>query len=126
MKKELCAILMLLALFVGAVGNLLHLNQLMEQITNNIQYSMLYCSLEDYSAAHTETEKAIQLWENAESYTHVFIRHSEIDTMNDIFYDTLSAIENREKYEADCLLRKLQHFADNLLAMETPSLGSIF
>ena len=126
MKKELCALFTLLLLIAGAIGNLTHLNTLMEQISNHINYSMLYCSLDDYQAAHTETSKALELWESEEPYTHIFIRHTEIDAFSDVFFDILSAIQNREKYEAENLLRKLQHLADNMVAMESVSLGSIF
>ena len=126
MKKELCAILALILLVAGAAGNLIHLNKLMEQITNHIDYSLLYCSLEDYAAAHTETTKAMQVWQGAENYTHIFIRHSEIDNMNDIFYDTLAAIKNKDRSESESMLEKLQHYTDNLIDMEQLSLGSVF
>ena len=126
MKKEICAALALLLLFIGALSNLTHLNKIMEQIQTHIDYSLLYCSLEDYVAAHTETTKAKQIWEDEERYSHVFIRHSEIDKMNDIFYDVLSAIQSHEKYEAEYHLKKLQHYADNLVVMEQLSLGSVF
>ena len=126
MKKELCAILTILLLFVGGIGNLIHLNSLMEQITSNINYAKLYCSLEDYAAAHKETTKTMQLWKSSENYTKIFIRQSEIDSIYDILYDTLSAIEDREKYEADYLLQKLQYHADNLLTMEQISINSVF
>lgn len=126
MKKELCAAITLSLLIAAAIGNLIHLENLMEKITNHINYSLLYCSLEDYSAAHTETSKAFQVWKNAENYTHIMIRHSDIDSINDIFFDILSALQNREKFEGEYLLKKLQHRTDSIINMESISLDSIF
>lgn len=126
MKKEICAIMVLLLLFAGAIGNIIHLKQITEQISSNLNYALLYCSLEDYEAVYTETVKAQKSWTDAEKYTHVFIRHSEIDKINEIFYDILSAAQNKEKYETDFLLQKLQHFSNYLVKMETASVGSIF
>jgi hypothetical protein len=126
MKKEICAIITLIALCLGAIGNVIHLNTLMAQITNHINYSLKYCCLEDYQAVHTEISKAISVWTNAENYTHVFIRHTEIDKMNDMFFDILSAVKNKERYESEYLLLKLQHHADTIKSMEQLSLGSIF
>ena len=126
MKKELFAILTMFLLIAGSIGNLIHLNQTVDEISNHIEYCRLYCSLEDYSAANTEIVKAKQVWESAEKYTHVFIRHSEIDTISDLFYDIQSAIESREKFEAECTLMKLKHHADSLINMEKVSLGTIF
>ena len=126
MKKEVVATLTIILLFTGAMGNLIHLNRLMNQISTHINYSQLYCSLEDYEAAHTETAKAQQCWDNAKSYTHVFIRHSEIEKLKDVFFDIQSAIQNREGIEADNLLQKLQYYVDNLTTMEQLSIGSVF
>ena len=126
MKKELCAILTILLLIAGSVANLIHLNQTTEQISNHIRYGNLYCSLDDYSAANKEMSKALEIWSTEEYYTHVFIRHCEIDTICDLFYDALSSINNHEKYESQILLKKLQHRIDTLVKMEKISLGSIF
>lgn len=126
MKKEICAIMTLIILCLGAIANVIHLNSLMDQITDHINYSLKYCSLEDYQAAHTETTKAMSAWKNAENYTHVFIRHTEIDKMNDTFWDILSAIKNKERYESEYQLLKLQHHANTIKSMEQLSLGSIF
>ena len=126
MKKELCAAIALLLLILAALGNLVYLTNLMEQISGHIEYSLLYCSLDDYAAAYTETNKALELWKSSENYTHVFIRHSDIDHFSDTFFDILSAIQNREKYEAEQMLNKLQHSAENIVRMEKISPGSVF
>ena len=126
MKKELCAILTILLLIGGSIANLIHLDKTTDQISNHIRYGILYCSLDDYTAADKEMNKALEIWNTEEYYTHVFIRHCEIDTISDIIYDALSAINNHEKYESQFLLQKLQHHIDTLVKMEKISLGSIF
>lgn len=126
MKKELFAFITIILLIVGSIGNLTHLNQLISKLDTHIEYSLLYCSLDDYEAAHTEMTKAEQAWNEAKNYTHIFIRHSEVDAVSDIFYDTMSSILNREKREAEYQLKKLRYHTDTMLRMEQPSLRSVF
>ena len=126
MKKELFAFLTILLLIAGSIGNLTHLNNTVNQISNHLDYCTQYCSQDDYASANTEILKAMQVWENTEHYTHVFIRHSEIDAISDLFHDVQSAIQSQEKYEAKCMLSKLQHHADSLVNMEKVTLGTIF
>lgn len=126
MKKELFAILTILLLLIGSVSSLIHLESLVSDLNTHIEYSLLYCSLDDYEAAHTEMGKALQKWNNAEGYTHIFIRHSEVDTTSDVFYDVLSAIHDREKYEAEYQLKKLKYHTESILRMERLTLRSVF
>ena len=126
MKKELFALLTVILLIAGSIGNLTHLNKTANQISDHIDYCAQYCSRDDFTSANKEIMKAIQVWENAEHYTHVFIRHSEIDSISDLFYDAQSAIQSLEKHEAKCMLEKLQHHANSLVRMEKLSLGTIF
>ena len=126
MKKELLALLTIILLTAGAIGNLTHLNQTANQISDHIDYCVQYCSRDDYVSANTEILKAIQVWENAEHYTHVFVRHSEIDSISDLFYDAQSAIQGQQKHEAKCMLAKLKHHANSLVSMERVSIGTIF
>ena len=126
MKKEICAITTLLILVIGAIANFVHLHDLMEQINVHAEYSALYCSLEDYSAAHNETIKTLQLWTLAEEYTHVFIRYTDIDTIYDLFFDILRAVENREKFDAIYLTKELKHCTESIMNTEKLSLASVF
>ena len=126
MKKEICAIAILLMLILGSLANLIHLNDLMEQINLHADYSALYCSLEDYKAAYEETTKALQLWNISDKYTQIFIRYTDVDTVYDLFFDLLKAIENREKSEAIYLVKELKQRTESIMDTEKLSLEGVF
>ena len=126
MKKEICAIAILLILILGSLANLIHLNDLMEQINLHADYSALYCSLEDYNAAYEETTRALQLWNISDKYTQIFIRYTDVDTVYDLFFDLLKAIENREKSEAIYLVKELKHRTESIMDTEKLSFEGVF
>ena len=126
MKKELCAIATLLLLMTGAAANLIHLRNINEQIISYGDYTALYCSLEDYEAAHKEITKALQLWKGAEAYSRIFIRSPDIDAVYNLIFEILSAVENREKSDAICFINKLNHQVESIIFSETLLAESIF
>ena len=126
MIKEICAIVTLLMLITGAIATLIHLYDLMKQINLHAEYSALYCSLEDYRAAHEETTKALQLWNLSEGYTQVFIRYTDVDTVYDLFFELLKAIENRDKSDAMYFAKEIKHRTESILNTEKPSVESVF
>ena len=126
MKKELCALFILLVLIGASIGNYIHIKHLFEEISGHINYSQQYCLLEDYAAAYTETNKILETWSSAEKYTHVFIRHSELNEFANIVSDIQIAIKNKKRHESEILLKKLKSHTDDILKMEKPSLGTIF
>ena len=125
MKKELFSALTILSLVAGAVINIVHLNKLVNTMTQHIDKAIVACSVTDYNTAEAELSAALTLWVDSDSYTHVFIRHSEIDATTDSYYDALAAIQSKNQ-EAISLMRKTQYHIESIQSMEKVSLKSIF
>ena len=79
MKKELFAALSILALIIGAVVNILYLMDLANGISYHVEASQQYCRDDDFDQAEAELRIALEIWLKADGYTHIFIRHVEID-----------------------------------------------
>ena len=126
MKKELFALLTLGLLLVGSWVNVQYLEKLTDSLSENVAQAQSACSAENYSTAQTHLANALKEWLDADEYTHVFIRHSEIDTTSDAFYEALGAILTEEQGESIAALKKLSYHLDSVLSMETVTLRSVF
>lgn len=126
MKKELIALLLLIALFVGSLINI----RFNEHVINKLSDGA-YLAYTEYLGGDTdkasETLKAVcDKWLSLDGYTHIFIRHDEIDSTTEAFFELLSAMHD-EKPDCVCgAYLKLKAQLDSLSSMEKLSLGSIF
>ena len=60
----------------------------------------------DASRALEELDPALERWLKADSYTHIFIRHSEIDSTADAFYELREVLLAEELEGCDAGLRE--------------------
>ena len=61
-----------------------------------------------------------------EGYTHIFIRHSEIDSTTDAFFELMSDVRSGDAESAAGSYEKLLAHLSSLYTMERVTLGSIF
>lgn len=125
MKKELAALALLTALFAAALYNVHYLEQLIGGISDLVTESYESLLSGDSASAESTLEKAISRWETADGYTHIFIRHSEIDAASDAMFDALGSIRSGDD-EALGAFRSLFYHLDSMVRIEQISLGSIF
>lgn len=126
MKKELIAGSVILLLIAGAVINVLHLRALSSSLTEHIQNAQTASAEEIFDRAEKELRAALDTWLDADGYTHIFIRHSEIDSTSDAFYDALSCIAEQDGDGAVAACEKLQYHIDSIVSMEYVTLKSVF
>lgn len=126
MKKELFALTIILALVAGAVVNVVHIRSLSADITAHIQQAQSCCRQSDFDEAEDALQKGLDRWLGADGYTHIFIRHSEIDSTSDAFYDALSAIGEKDADNALTACEKLLYHIDSIVSMEHVTLKSVF
>ncbi len=124
-KKEMLALSLLLALIGAAVWNLIFLHRMTESIRDDILSSREYAAAGDYSDAVGKLDAALDIWLSSESYTHIFIRHSEIDGTTDAFYELKAALLSCDDGYAGAY-EKLEYHIDSIEGMEQFTLGSIF
>ena len=126
MKKELCAAGLLLALLLSAFGNFFYLSALSDRIGRHLDCSAVALQAEDPDTARMEMRLALKIWLNADGYTHVFLRHSEIDSTSDAFYDVLACLQSPDTDGTAAAMEKLRYHLDSIVSMERPTLRSIF
>ena len=126
MKKEILAALTIIGLLAGSVVNILHLESLIDEISVHLYESSLECETSNLSLAENEVRNALDLWLNADDYTHIFIQHSEIDAASDIFYDILSAINDEDSASAMASIEQLYYHLNSIYTMELVTFRSVF
>ena len=125
MKREFISAALLVLLFGICLANLGYVDSLIDGICDHVESSADALRDGDTNLAVSELETAIELWSRAENYTHVFIRHSEIDAVTDEFYSLKSSLVGSQAAGEEDYLQLLYHL-ENVEKMEQLRLGSIF
>ena len=130
MKKKLIRPISLFAFScVVSIGTLLlynirTLDALIEGVETHVCRSSAALACGDSKLAASELETAMERWRGAEGYTHIFIRHSEIDAVWDAFFELNAALRGAQEADESLYLDLLYHL-DSLARMEELLLGSI-
>ena len=124
MKRELAAGALLLLLMAGAWWNIRAVDTLTGDILAGLDISQAAEEQGDHLTAQAALAKALNRWLEADSYTHIFIRHAEIDATADAFYELQSQLLSGEG-DSSAAYNKLRYHLDSIQRMEHPSLGSI-
>lgn len=124
MKRELAAGALLLLLMAGAWWNIHAVDTLTGDILAGLDASQAAEEQGDHLTAQAALAKALNRWLEADSYTHIFIRHAEIDSTADAFYELQAQLLAGEG-DSSAAYDKLRYHLDSIQRMEHPSLGSI-
>ena len=124
MKKEIIALLLLVLLFAASLFNIWYFDRLCMDIAGEVNASAVALERGDIEAAQEHLNSALHTWLDADSYTHIFIRHPEIDSTADAFYELGQALEeNSESCRA--AYDKLLYHLESIRTMEHLRFGSI-
>ena len=125
MKKEIAALLLLAALFGGALYYISYMDGLAETLTAQIEEARACTQAGDFKSADRVLRGAIKLWMSSDGYTHIFIRHPEIDSATDAFYELLSDVDAGDGKAAGGAFDKAEAHLSSIASMEHIKIGSI-
>lgn len=124
MRRELLAGLLLIVLMALLLNNIRVIDTLIDDIEEHVCRSSAAAESGDRELAVSELETAMKLWQSSEGYTHIFIRHSEIDAVWDLFFELNAALRGGDDADAVLYLDLLYHL-DSLAKMDELHWGSI-
>lgn len=125
MKKEGFALLLLVAVLVGSALNLRYLKGLSGTLSQQVESVSSAAEQGDWETAENLALASMDLWTGTDKYTHIFIRHGEIDAITDDYCTLLGAIRNQDiGVLSTARLMLLNRFA-SLYEMERFKAGSI-
>ena len=125
MKKAIGALALAALLLTVAVWNVRHVHRFTEELTEQVETARALWTSGDGDGALRALYGALEDWRGGESYTHVFIRHAEIDAVTDAFYDAAEAILNGEAGTPGALDRLEAHL-HCIDSMEHVTMKSVF
>ena len=126
MKKAIFALGLLIGLTLLSLWNLRHLEGLTDELSRSIVTVRQHCREGDFVAAGETLDAALERWLGSDGYTHIFIRHSEIDAASDIFYDLRGDILAGDSESAEADAENLLYHLQSIRSMEQVSIKSVF
>jgi len=126
MKRELCAAVLLIILIAAAILNLIHVERLTDTILLSLSQSENAINDNNSQLALRYWNDAFESWESSYSYTHIFIRHQEIDSTAEDFYSLKELILQEDIKAASAAYEQLGYRLRCIARMEKPTWGSVF
>ena len=126
MKKEIVAAVLLLLILAGVSLNIRVNERIVSSLINEVDKSYENLKNGNEDKAMQQLDTAIEHWLNLDGYTHIFIRHSEINSTTDAFYGFRSDVGSGDADAASGSYGLLKETLLSLMTMEQISLGSVF
>ena len=125
MKKEGLAITIILFVILGSVLNLRYLTSLIHELDAQTNEAVSEAEAENWTTSEALASDVMMQWMKMDKYTHVFIRHGEIDAVTDAFCSLLGAIKSRDTSDIFMAQLTLHSRLNELVEMERVTPGSI-
>lgn len=126
MKKEVFAVLLLVLILGISLLNSHMLNTLTNDLSDIVKECDTAASAEKWPEARKHIEDALSLWKKNDHYTHVVLRHSDIDSMTNDFYELLEHVYSENSGAVSGIARLVDAHLKSIISMEKIRLGSIF
>ena len=126
MKKEVFATALLAVIFALSVANTYFLDRLTGQIIELVEESGRMAAYGDWEKAQNAAEHAARLWKEQDPYTHIVLRHSDIESMNDDFYELLEHIYSHDAGAANSSAALVSEHLSSISQIEQIRIGSVF
>ncbi len=94
MKRELIAIVLLLTLLVLSLANVRYIEDKSADLMENIDAAESLLESGDTPGAENAIRSSLDTWLSWKSYTHIMLRHTEIDAITDAYYELLVGVQN--------------------------------
>ena len=125
MRREYTAMIILAILMLGAWLNLRHMDSLTERIEAKLELSQKAAEQGSMDISEKALLDALDMWLGADGYTHIFIRHSEIDAISDSFYELYDALLSGETDALTPAYERLIYHLESVNDIEHLSLRSL-
>jgi len=126
MKKAIFSVSLLLIMLIAAFINIRCLNTLTHEMKSVVAESVEAAEASDWENAEAAAKRAENAWNAKDGYTHVVLRHNEIDTVSDALYDFISCINEHDAKTSAAAAEKVIYHLDSIYRMEQIRFGSIF
>lgn len=126
MKKEILAGAIFLVVILCVFLNIFFINKMMDELFELIDSSEASAMSEDWISAESSAEKAAEIWKKNEKYTHIVLRHSEVNETSEAFFNFLESIYTKDPGSVKGNTRLLKSRLQEIIDIESITVGSVF
>lgn len=126
MKKELFAAGLLALILTLSILNTWEIGKLCGDLEDLVENSAKSAESGDWSESQRYLEEAVTLWKKRETYTSIVLRHTDIETLTDDFYELTEHIYTQDPAATRAASALVREHLDGIKKMESLNLGSIF
>ena len=124
MKREFVAIFLIAAILALALINIRHIENKTQALSEDIETAEKLYLNGDKKGAVAGIEDSLETWLSWDSYSHIMLRHSEIDVITDGYYDLLSELQG-ENEVTEASFGKLKEELHSIVVKERVTVESI-
>jgi hypothetical protein len=125
-KKEMIVGSLLVLLLTASLINIHYLNKLAGDISSQIDAAVSNAQAENWTEAEKKTEEAIRMWKDSDTYTHLVLRHSEVETAADALYNLAEQVYAQDAGAVKGAGQAAASRLTSIASIERIRLGSIF
>ena len=124
MKSEYAAFFIIAAILALALINVNHIENKTLALSEEIELAEKQYFVGDTENAVSGVEESLNAWLSWDSYSHIMLRHSEVDVITDTYYELLSKLEE-ETDVSPASFEKLKEALNSIADKERISINSI-
>ena len=126
MKKELFTVALLISILALSLLNSSKLAKLTDELSAMIEDCGELAYAGKWEECGQHVDNAIRTWAENDTYTHIVLRHNDIDSVTDDIYALREHIYAQDAGETYGSLKLVLEHLESLSSMEKIRLGSIF
>ncbi len=126
MKKELFVGVFLALLLTASFFNIHYIGKLTDDVRQRVDHAVSCAEAENWGEAEKKAEEAIAIWTGRDTFTHLVLRHSEIEAATESLYALAQQIYSRDKGAAKGAGQAASARLASIADIERVRLGSIF
>ena len=125
MRREITVLFLLLILIAASLLNIGYINRLSNDLCSQLDSIDAAAKSGEFETAIKLFHKSYKLWDQNKMYYGIFLRHPEIDSGYDCFYDLKAELVSENADAIPALCAKLKYHIQCLADMEKLKLSSI-
>lgn len=126
MRKTLSGAALLLILLCAAIFNSHYQKRFLGDMLDEAADAEKLVYSGNVEAGLETLYSLLNRWDAWEEYSHVFIRHTDVEEVSSSFYELLSDLCENDTGSARGSFLSLRHSIESIIKMEQPRFGSIF
>lgn len=126
MRKEVLAGVVLALMMAAAVLNVRALDSLTEEIVGYIALAEASAADGEWENAEKHVSAAIEVWTSRATYTHIVLRHTDIEAADEQLYSLLKDVYMQDKAAVKGSALEATERINSILSIERIKIGSVF